>query len=46
MIELESIEHDYKKSLKSQSYKQMPSSVERRVLDLESEIQWFITFWG
>ena len=33
MIQLESIEHDYIRSIKSQSYKQ-----ERRVLDLESEV--------
>ena len=35
MNSLEPIEHDYVRSLMSQSYKQMPVSPERRVLDLE-----------
>ena len=38
MCKLESIEHDYPKILKSQSYKQCPVSSERIVLDLESEV--------
>ena len=47
MIYSESIEHEYLRSLKSQSYtSKCQVSPERRVLDLESEIQGFNTHWG
>ena len=38
MIWWESIEHDYIRSLKSQYYKRCQLSLERRVLNLESEV--------